>query len=126
MLKITDEDAMHHALDSPLDPTLKRVLTQRRDQLLEYGGYALGELAHFIIIEPADTIDDLEAAAGIPLITSPAFERITDHGSWLEAPTIVSDDGFGIVLLVPDNDTANPDLLSVLRSYLQGHNPIET
>src|SRR4051812_1715383 len=115
MLKITDATALHHALDCPLDLTLKRVLTLRRDQLLEYGGYALGELAHFIIIEPADTIIDLEAAAGIPLITSPAFERITDHGSWLEAPTIVSDDGFGILLFVPTADLPNPELLAALR-----------
>lgn len=112
MIHITDE-AM---LDEVLDPELRALLTTRRDQLLADAiGYELGELAHFIVAEPGDPIDEIEAAANYPLIAEPAFEWTVDHGGWFEAVTVLSDDGFGIVLLVPDCEGVDPTLLNLLR-----------
>ena len=119
MLVINNALAMARALDSPLEASLKRLLILRRDQLLEYPDHDLSELACFIVAEPGDTIAQIEAEARMPLVSAPAFEWVQDHDGWLEAPTIVSDDGFGIVLLVPNHRNIDPALLSALRLQLE-------
>lgn len=118
MLKITDAASMARALDSPIDRDLKRFLTVRRDQLMDDtdNEYALGELAHFIVTKASDTIADIEAEAAHPIITNPAFEWVVDHGRWYEAVTILSDDGFGVVLFVPNEHGIEPRLLHLLRA----------
>lgn len=117
MLNITDTAALARALDSPIDHLARDLLRQRCDQLLEDTGgeYELGDLAHFIVVEAHDAVPDIEAAAGYPLVTSPVFEWVADHGGWYEAVTILSDDGFGIVLFVPDSDEVDRSLLALLR-----------
>ncbi|KTR84461.1 hypothetical protein NS277_04750 [Novosphingobium barchaimii] len=117
MLKIADMAALARALDSPLDRVLRELLRQRCDQLLaDTGGdYDLGDLAEFLVVEPHDAVADVEAAAGYPVVTKPAFEWVADHGGWYEAVTILSDDGFGIVLFVPHSDGVDPSLLALLR-----------
>jgi len=117
MRVIDNASAMRRALDSPLDAGLMRLLILRRDQLLEYSDYQLSELACFIVAEPGDTATQIEAQAGMPLLSAPAFEWVQDHGGWLEAPTIVTDDGYGIVLLVPDRTDIDPELLHTILLY---------
>jgi hypothetical protein len=131
MISIRSGADMARALASPIDADLKRLLALRRDQLLEHDGYDLGELAHFIVVEPSDTLTVIETAAGIPLATNmingsklgepgftTSFEYVERHGgAWFEAVTIVSDDGFGIVLLVPDRPYIDPALLGLVRDH---------
>lgn len=114
MLTITNSAEMARVLSTMTDTTLKRILTDRVEQLAEYDGYDLGELAHFLIVQPGDTLDTIEAALGYSPITS-LCEVVIDHGGWLEAVFIVSDDGFGWVLLVPDDPAAPPDLRELCR-----------
>lgn len=121
MLNITDTAALSRALDSPLDHFLQELLRQRHNQLLADTDreYDLGDLAEFLVVEPHDAVADIEAAAGYPVVTSPAFEWVADHGGWYEAVTILSDDGFGVVLLVPDCDGIDRSLLALLRDLAQ-------
>jgi hypothetical protein len=102
MLTITNSADMATALSTLTDATLKRILTDRVEQLAEYDGCDLGELAHFLIVQPGDNLDAIEAALGFSPLTALA-EVITDYGGWFEAVFILSDDGFGWVLLVPDD-----------------------
>lgn len=115
MLTIQSSADMALALDSLIDPSLKNLLMLRRDQLAEHIDYDLGALAHFIVAEPGDAIAEIEAAANYPLISEPVPEYVVDHGDWFEAVTVLSDDGFGIVLLVPDRDGIDTTLLNLLR-----------
>jgi len=101
MHTITSSVAMAAFLAQPLDPTLRRILTDRVEQLAEYDGYDLGELAHFLLVQPGDTLEAIEAALGFSLTTYDP-ETVTEHGGWVEAIFVVSDDGFGWVLLMPD------------------------
>lgn len=109
MLTITNSAEMARVLSTMTDTTLKRILTDRVEQLSEYDGYDLGELAHFLIVQPGDTLDAIEAALGFSPITN-LCEVVTNHGGWFEAVFILSDDGFGWVLLVPDDPAAPPDI----------------
>jgi hypothetical protein len=117
MLIINDAATFSRALDSPIDPDLKRLLLMRHDQLLSDtdGAYAIGDLAHFVIVDPSDTVMEIEAGIGFPLITSPAFEWVAHHAGHYEAVTIYSDSGWGIALFVPDQNDVDQTLLSLLR-----------
>lgn len=115
MLTITNSAEMANVLSTMTDTTVKRILTARVEQLAEYDGYDLGELAHFLIVQLGDTLDDIEATLGYSPITS-LCEVVTNHGGWFEAVFILSDDGFGWVVLVPDVPAAPPDLLKLCRA----------
>lgn len=118
MINITDTAAMARTMALPIDPELRQLLEVRCDQLLEDTNheYELGELVHFIVASSSDAVAEIEAMAGYPLITEPAFEWVADHGRWYEAVTILSDDGFGIVLFVPNLNGMDPRLLTLLRA----------
>ena len=131
MITIRSTADMARALASPLDADLLQLLALRRDQVLEHDGYDLGELAHFIVAEPGDTLAAIETAAGIPFATNmidgsklgdpgftASFEYVERHGgAWFEAVTIVSDQGFGIALLVPDRPDIDTSLLGLVRDH---------
>lgn len=127
MFSIRSSVAMAQALDSPLDPALKHLLQERRDQLAEY---ELSDIASFLIVQPGDGIEAIEADLGFPIMTNmvdgvryghpdfePSWEYVVDHGGWFEAVYILSDDGFGHVLLVQDRAGVDPDLLALCREY---------
>jgi hypothetical protein len=113
MHTITSSAAMATFLAQPLDPTLRRILTDRSERLADYDGYDLGELAHFLIVQPGDTVEAIEAALGFSPVTHGA-EAVTDHGGWVEAVFVLSDDGFGWVLLVPNTPAVPAELLPLL------------
>lgn len=131
MLSIQSSADMALALASPIDTDLKRLLALRRDQLLACDGYDLGELVHLIVAEPFDTLAAIEGAAGVPLATNLVdgskfgepgftanFEYVARHGEWFEAVMILSDDGFGIVLFVPDRSDIDPTVLGLVRDHI--------
>jgi hypothetical protein len=114
MLIIKDGAGLEDALNSPLDPAIKALLQMRRDQLAS-DGCALAEIANWVIVGPGDSLSTIEATTGFPLEDPSPWEWVLDHGELYEAPIIVSDDGFGIVLIVPDCEVIVPTLLALLR-----------
>lgn len=125
MLIIDSLEAMARALDQPIDRDLKRLLARRRDQLLaDTGGDCdLKELALFVVVEPGDSLPAIEEAAGYPVVTDGGFEWVERHGRWFEAVTILSDDGFGTVLVVPDSQGVDATLLECLREEAEPEQP---
>ena len=130
MISIKSTADMARALSLPIDAELKRLLALRRDQLLAHDGYDLGELAHFVVVEPLDTLATIEGVVGVPLSTNLVdgscndepdftanFEFVAHHGQWFEAVMILSDDGFGVVLFVPDHPDTDIALLALVRDH---------
>jgi hypothetical protein len=128
MLIIDSTASMDRALKGPLTGVIKRVLALRRDQLSGFEGYDLGDLGRWLIVEPGDTISAIETAAGLPIAVchadgneddalehGPPWEWVLDHGGLYEAPIILTDDGFGTVLIVSDRADIEPTLLNMLR-----------
>lgn len=81
-------------------------------------------------MEPGDTVSVVEAACAIAIETNmldgsrygeegymPSFEWAADHGGAFEMPFILSDDGSGVVLIIPDNDEIDAMLLAIARTY---------
>ena len=111
MISIHNSADLARALADPLDPALRRLLELRRDQLTAGTDADLGDLVHIVVAQPVDTLAALEAEAGVPLGADNHFEWTERHGWWLEAVTVLNDDGYAVALFVPDRIGIDPALL---------------
>ncbi|MBJ7441540.1 hypothetical protein EPO44_18465 [bacterium] len=104
-------------LAQPSDPDISNLLQLRRAQLIDCGD--LPDIGTFAIVEPGDALADIEAALGVAIIidSTPTWEWVMRHNSIFETPIILSDDGFGHVLIVPEADGIDPDLLTLCRAH---------
>ncbi|KRB86527.1 hypothetical protein ASE00_07455 [Sphingomonas sp. Root710] len=100
MIIIRTWEQLAQALAGPLDASLHQILSEHRDRLQEFAHYDLRELCCFVIVEPGDQMNAVEAVRGFPIGTEPEYEIV--HDNCTETVWIVSDDGFGWVLLKPD------------------------
>ena len=123
MISVRDEASRARALKLPIDERLKRLLRERRMQL----GYDfdLTELAHFLIVQPADELPAIEQALGFSVLVnqvdgsrfgdedfSPSSEWIADHGFCFEAVFIFEDSGFGHVVFIPKLPAVSAELIA--------------
>ncbi|WP_296720961.1 hypothetical protein [Erythrobacter sp.] len=70
-------------------------------------------IAWLFVFQPGDTLALLAALRGRPF-ADPEF--ITCEGGWYEAVFVLSDDGFGHVVFVPDQPDIDGDLLAICSS----------
>ena len=94
------------ALDAVTDDNLRPILAQYRE---------LMDLAVIFIVQPGDTQDTLQQARGWQL---EHWEFILHHATgWYEAVFVISDDGAGHVVLVPDLPSIDSDLLTLCKAH---------
>ena len=130
MLSLYDTVSMDFALSCPLDPFLKQLLLRRLDMLSEYSDFDLSELAHFVIVEPGDTMTTIEVELGFsPFVNfvdgakygdadfTPSWEWMIAHGPWFESVFARSDSGVGICLMVPNRPDVEPKLLELFQTF---------
>ena len=121
MIVIRTAEEMARALDSPLDTELKPCLQDHWDRLSEWQDYELSELAVFLIVQAGDTLEQAEAIIGQTLVQDGSFsllpELVARRGGWIEATFILSDDGFGLVLLIEIADNTDHDLLAACNHH---------
>jgi hypothetical protein len=94
MILIRTAEAMTLAIETSPDPELRSLLTQHAERL---EGYSFEEVAEFMIVQPGDTLDERLVAEG--RFAFPV-EIIAEHTNWFEVVWIMSDDGYGLVLLI--------------------------
>ena len=130
MITIYDSADMAQILSGPIDPDLKGILSNRLDLLAEFSEWDLADLAHFIIVEPGDSIDAIAHELGVnPLVNivdnahypqpsfEPSFEFCIARIGYFDLTFALCDSGLAIVLLVPDQDGIEPALLELCRAY---------
>ncbi|WP_144096735.1 hypothetical protein [Croceicoccus sediminis] len=119
---IRTAEAMARALETPLEPELHKILAEHQERLAGYYGFSFEELAEFLIIGRGDTLADCEHTYGRQLIENGTFVMPTElsfrHSIWIEVIFILSDDGFGLVLLVETGEGTDPSLLSACTQAL--------
>ena len=84
--------------------------------------------ANFILVEPNDTVDDLEQFTGCPIITSwfsdavyphedfaPSFEFIEEHHDFYEMVFVLTDDNT-TVFIIP-KEKVDPMLLALCQEF---------
>ena len=111
MHTIRTAEELARLLASSLDPELKDILTGHQERLSAYPDFTFEELAMIVISEPGDRLAELVGGGGSTLP-----ELIVDHRRWLEVTYILSDDGFGIILLVDQTEIANAELVAVINT----------
>ncbi len=115
------------ALSLPLDPRLKRLLIERRDQL----GGDITDRARFVIVQPGDNPNALEAELSFSVFQkpgdgtrfgdpdfTPGWEWLADHGHCFELVFILTDDGFAHAVLIQNAQGVDPELLRLCELYV--------
>lgn len=116
---IRTSEAMARALDSPLDPELHELLGAYWASLEEFGEELFAEV---LIVEAGDTLERVEQAYGSRLVANGQFtftvELIAQHDHWFDVVWIISDDGFGLVLLVEIDPATDARLIAACHNAL--------
>lgn len=126
MLIINDQNSLGRALSFSIGSELKRLIWKRVNQL----GSDAFDVAHFIVVEPGDSLEAVTEALGFSPLRNlvdgavwpspdftPSWEWVKDHGCAFEAVYILSDDGFGWVLLIEVSEGQDQRLLQLCRQY---------
>jgi hypothetical protein len=84
----------------------------------------------FVLVEPGDTTTEIEAATACQIIFErfnnsrygdaifqPSFEWLVEYPSFYEAVFVLSDDGYGIDLLIPKASGIDAELLAMCAEY---------
>jgi len=132
MIALRTAVSMRRAAESHADPSLRALLALRIRQLSQGHNFDLSEVVEFLIVEPGDAQDVIEAEAGFPILSnivdgtrfgdpdfSPCFEALLDHGPgrWFELVYLFTDDGYGSIVLVPDDPGVEFDVHSLCLQY---------
>ena len=129
MLSITDGGSLARALD----PTLRGLIDLRRAQLSRNYTGPLGDIVSFLVVEPGDTEAAIVGELGFsPLVNvidgtrfgepdfTPSWEWIGCHGPWFELVYILTDDGFGTIVFVPNDPGVEFDLHALCLEHARG------
>lgn len=91
----------------------REILSAHAGSLEEFGDQPLEELCEFILVEPTDTLADLEAKLGRTL-HPPPWEYVERLDGWYELVLVTGDNGFGYVVLIEDRPQALLDYCKTL------------
>lgn len=133
MLSITDGGSLSRALSSSIDPILRDIIKLRVSQLRRDFDGPLEEIVNFIIVEPGEGEREVADALGFSPLQNvvdgarfgdpdftPSWEWAGCHGRWFELVYILSDDGFGIIVFVPDDPSIEFDLHALCLEHICG------
>lgn len=106
-----DTAAIRAAVTAFDDPSLGALIANRIDELSEYGDN-LGDLVNIFVIEPGDSMPDIDSALGFSLVDRPV-DAIDSHPVCYELTYVLGQDGFGLVVYMPKSPDIDPRLLEV-------------
>src|SRR5688572_21800365 len=112
------------------DPDVRRLVERRFVEVCAGEPYDPEVHGEMIVAQPGDTIASLEEQGELALAGSPVDELffpdpdfvsfcevIEEHPGCYEMVFILSDDGFGVLIFVPDHPEIDRELLSLCRTY---------
>jgi hypothetical protein len=119
------------AIDALADAGLRQLIQQRLVEISECCPWDADELGPFVVVEPGDSVEVLEAEIGLPLLRNlfddtpfghadfaPAFEWAAVHPEgFYELVYIVGDGGYGYDIFIADEAGVDADLLAMCRIY---------
>ena len=130
MKELRTTASMEAALQSDIASAIRELIAKRMSQLGQNHEGDLGDVVHFIIIEPGDQMSVIEKAVGFSLLVNlvdgttlgdddfvPSFEWLQDHGSFFELVYLLTDDGFGTIVLVHDHPGIEFDVHMLCLEY---------
>ncbi len=106
MLILTSGEALAHARQAY--PFIPPPILERYATLID--------LAWLFIIQPGDSAADLATVRQRPF---ECWEFVLEERGWFEAVFILSDDGFGHAVLIPDQTGIDATLLTICRNHAE-------
>lgn len=116
MQVMRDAKAVSAYLHSGASPSIANLVQTRLAELLA-DGYPMEEVVFFVIVEPHDTVSDVERAMGGSMQTPeghPLWECIQAHEELHEMVFVLASSGYGALVLVPNSIGPN-ELLDLCR-----------
>ena len=112
------------------DPYIRELVSLRWSQILAGEPYDYDRHGYMVVVEPGDTVEQLEQEIGLPLLHglfddddfTPCFEILEEHTyenavRIYEMVFISNDDGFATTVIVPSAEGIPADLLAMCRSF---------
>ena len=100
-------------------PAISAFIARRLEELAEYDDYELDQLVNIVVVEPCDSLAEVNVAVGLETETR-AADAIEVHSAWFELTYVLGDEGFGVVLYVPNDLSIDPRLLQVCLQQTVG------
>jgi hypothetical protein len=94
---------------------IQQLIMERIAEITQGQPYDADIYGEFRLVEAGDTLPEIEAYLGREVIGN--FEWLVVWPCCFEAVFILSDDGFGIDLLIPKLPSIDPDLLALCATY---------
>lgn len=113
----------HHAVNSIADPAIRQLIQQRIAEITQGEEYDPDVYGQFVLVDAGDTVPEIEGVIGYPIVSGsdpdfvPSFEWLVEHPTCYEAVFVLSDDGYGIDLLIPKAAGIDAELLAMCRKY---------
>lgn len=111
-------------------PDLRDLVTRRFDEITDGEPFDPEIQGVFIVVEPGDTVTDLENVSGCSILTNPMssyhfgepqfqplFEYLGAHHFAFELVFMSGDGDFGIVIFIPKTDGIDTELLAFCQHY---------
>lgn len=111
-------------------PAVRHYLAARFEEVAQCEDYDPDVMGQFSVVEPGDTIPEIERLAGCWLTRSPfggpgfgepgytpSFECLEQRDGFYEAVWTMDDGDSGVVVIVPDAEGIDPQLMQYCRTY---------
>jgi len=112
------------------DPDIRQLVERRFHEICAGEPYDRDVHGEMIVVEPGDSLCDLENETGLPIATNPfddvrfpdpAFtpvcEALEEHAACYEMTFILTDDGCGVSLFIPKQLGIDAELLALCARF---------
>ncbi len=122
--------AVQAAIEAWPDPAMRQLLAERLSFYAQYDDLELGELFNLILIEPRDTLEELDAEFNGGFLINhysgrrlgdegfrPCFETLEEHPTIYDMVFCEGDAGFGVEVIVPKTKGIDARLLNLCAQF---------
>ena len=115
------------SIDQISNNAIKVLIRKRIDSLNELDAT---DLCNILVVEGSDTLESLSALLTFNILCNrftgirfdqegftPSFEFIEEFPSCFDMVFVLSDDGFGVELLIPKEEGINSELIEMCRTF---------
>jgi len=113
MIKIRSTEAVTDITS----PAIQQLIRDRITEITQGQPYDADIYGEFTIVEAGDTMPEIEAHLGREVVGN--FEWLVEWPCCYEAVFVLSDDGYGIDLLIPKESGIDADLLAICEQFAE-------
>lgn len=127
---LREKEAINAEIDTNPDPHVRSLLSDHLRYVSEYDDADTTDYLTVVAVEPGDTLQALDIALDSKLLVNlysgkkfgepgfaPCFETLDEYETFYEMFFILSDDGFGLAVLVPKQPDIDAEVLSLCARY---------